>query len=177
MADGSEDTPLLFTDGLPDEDESVGYPAQVAARVVGITYRQIDYWARTALVEPTVRGAAGSGSQRLYGFRDIILLKTVKGLLDLGVQLQQVRKAIEQLRKLGFNDLSRVTLISDGASVYLPTSNEEAMDLLLGGQGVFGIAVGPVFREVESSLTDIDAIKGDDPIDELARRRAQRAAS
>ena len=75
-------TELLFTDGLPQMDDEVGYRGAVAARAAGITYRQLDYWARTELVEPTVRGASGSGSQRLYGFRDILVLKLVKRLFE-----------------------------------------------------------------------------------------------
>src|SRR5690554_2006553 len=90
------DLGLLFTDGLPDLDDTSGYRGAVAARAAGITYRQLDYWARTELVEPTVRGAAGSGSQRLYGFRDILVLKLVKRLLDTGISLQQIRTAVNQ---------------------------------------------------------------------------------
>jgi len=173
---------LLFTDGMPELDDSAGYRGVVAARVAGITYRQLDYWARTGLVEPTIRGAAGSGSQRLYGFRDILVLKLVKGLLDTGISLQQIRTAIEQLRDSGITDLARITLMSDGASVYLCTTQEEIIDLLGRGQGVFGIAVGKVLREVESNLVELEAdhveSEGDagDPADELAARRAARQA-
>ena len=101
---------------LPELDDDVGYRGAVAARAAGITYRQLDYWARTELVEPTVRGAAGSGSQRLYGFRDILVLKLVKRLLDTGISLQQIRTAVEQLRASGIRDLAQTTLMSDGAS-------------------------------------------------------------
>ena len=167
----------LFNDGLPDLDDAAGYRGVVAAGAVGISYRQLDYWARTGLVEPTVRGAAGSGSTRLYGFRDILVLKLVKRLLDTGVSLQQVRIAIEQLRESGIEDLSNTTLMSDGASVYLCTSNDEVIDLVSRGQGVFGIAVGKVLREVETSLIDLDEAKGSSAVDELAVRRAARAAS
>jgi DNA-binding transcriptional MerR regulator len=167
----------LFNDGLPDLDDAAGYRGVVAAGAVGISYRQLDYWARTGLVEPTVRGAAGSGSTRLYGFRDILVLKLVKRLLDTGVSLQQVRIAIEQLRESGIEDLSNTTLMSDGASVYLCTSNDEVIDLVSRGQGVFGIAVGKVLREVETSLIDLDEAKGSTAVDELAARRAARAAS
>jgi DNA-binding transcriptional MerR regulator len=169
--------PLLFTDGLPDLDESAGYRGTVAAKAAGISYRQLDYWARTQLVEPTVRGAAGSGSQRLYGFRDILVLKLVKRLLDTGISLQQIRVAVEQLRSSGINDLAQTTLMSDGASVYLCTSDEEVIDLVSQGQGVFGIAVGKVLREVESNLVDVEFSPAEDPADELAARRASRAAS
>ena len=171
------DLGLLFTDGMPEHDEVTGYRGAVAARAAGISYRQLDYWARTQLVEPTVRGAAGSGSQRLYGFRDILVLKLVKRLLDTGISLQQIRVAVNQLRESGINDLAQTTLMSDGASVYLCTSDEEVIDLVSQGQGVFGIAVGKVLREVESNLVDVEFAPAEDPSDELAARRAARAAS
>src|SRR5215207_864761 len=166
---------LLFTDGLPEMDDEVGYRGAVAARAAGITYRQLDYWARTELVEPTVRGAAGSGSQRLYGFRDILVLKLVKRLLDTGISLQQIRTAVNQLRESGVNDLAQTTLMSDGASVYLCTSDDEVIDLVSRGQGVFGIAVGKVLREVESSLVEFEA-QSPEAVDELSARRAARTA-
>jgi DNA-binding transcriptional MerR regulator len=170
------DLGLLFTDGLPDLDDTTGYRGAIAARAAGISYRQLDYWARTELVVPTVRGAAGSGSQRLYGFRDILVLKLVKRLLDTGISLQQIRIAVNQLREAGISDLAQTTLMSDGASVYLCTSNDEVIDLVSRGQGVFGIAVGKVLREVESSLVEIDSVQAEDPADELARRRASKAS-
>ena len=174
--DSRYDLGLLFTDGMPDLDDTTGYRGAIAARAAGISYRQLDYWARTELVEPTVRGAAGSGSQRLYGFRDILVLKLVKRLLDTGISLQQIRTAVNQLREAGVNDLAQTTLMSDGASVYLCTSDDEVIDLVSRGQGVFGIAVGKVLREVESSLIELDSVKGEDPSDELAQRRATRAS-
>jgi DNA-binding transcriptional MerR regulator len=128
-------------------------------------------------VEPTVQSAQGSGSQRLYGFRDILVLKLVKRLLDTGISLQQIRVAVEQLRAAGISGLAGTTLMSDGASVYLCTSNDEVIDLVSRGQGVFGIAVGKVLREVESSLVSVEATNaGIDPRDELAARRSQRAS-
>jgi len=173
--DSSFGDDLLFTDGLPDIDDEVGYRGAVAARAVGITYRQLDYWARTELVVPTVRDANGSGSQRLYGFRDILVLKLVKSLLDTGISLQQIRTAVEQLRTAGIRNLSGTTLMSDGASVYLCTSNDEVIDLVSRGQGVFGIAVGKVLREVESTLVAFEPA-AIDPVDELAARRSRRTA-
>src|SRR4051794_14815466 len=170
--DSRYDLGLLFTDGMPQLDDTAGYRGAVAARAAGISYRQLDYWARTQLVEPTIRGAAGSGSQRLYGFRDILVLKLVKRLLDTGISLQQIRTAVNQLREAGVSDLAQTTLMSDGASVYLCTSNDEVIDLVSRGQGVFGIAVGKVLREVESSLVELDTQA--EAMDELAARRAAR---
>ncbi|MGN6600585.1 MAG: MerR family transcriptional regulator, partial [Actinomycetes bacterium] len=147
----------LFDDDLPELPEGVGYRGPIACRAAGITYRQLDYWARTGLVEPSVRPALGSGTQRLYGFRDILVLKVVKRLLDTGVSLQQIRQAVTHLRERGVEDLAEITLMSDGASVYECTSADEVVDLVQGGQGVFGIAVGRVWREVEGELAALPA--------------------
>ena len=171
---------LLFDDDVSPLPSDTGYRGPTACNAAGITYRQLDYWARTGLVEPTVRGATGSGTQRLYSFRDILLLKVIKRLLDAGVSLQQIRTAVAHLRARGTDDLTRVTLMSDGASVYECTSNDEVIDLLQGGQGVFGIAIGGVWREIEGSLAELpseraasDASHGDDEL--AARRRAREA--
>ncbi|GAB2624902.1 MerR family transcriptional regulator [Pseudactinotalea suaedae] len=172
---------LLFGDTLPDLDEATGYRGPTACRAAGITYRQLDYWARTGLVEPSIRPATGSGTQRLYSFRDVLVLKVVKRLLDTGVSLQQIRSAVEHLRDRGVDDLANITLMSDGASVYECTSADEVIDLVQGGQGVFGIAVGRVWREVEGSLAEFPTERANDDTesttpaeDELARRRRAR---
>ncbi|ASN38826.1 MULTISPECIES: MerR family transcriptional regulator [Paeniglutamicibacter] len=171
---------LLFTEDLPVLDEDAGYRGPIVCKAAGITYRQLDYWARTGLVEPAVREASGSGTQRLYGFRDILVLKVVKRLLDTGVSLQQIRSAVEHLRERGVEDLAQITLMSDGASVYECTSADEVIDLVQGGQGVFGIAVGRVWREVEGSLSQLPSERASEelPQDELSlRRAAKRSAS
>jgi len=180
---------LLFGEE-PPAPEDVGYRGPIAAVAAGITYRQLDYWARTGLVEPSVRPASGSGSQRLYGFRDILALKVVKRLLDAGISLQQIRIAVAYLREQGAADMTQVTLMSDGATVYACTSPDEVVDLLQGGQGVFGIALGRVWQEVEGTLADLPAERAEDAgtaaepgtrvglasvsPDELARRRARK---
>ncbi|EFF89926.1 MerR family transcriptional regulator [Streptomyces sp. e14] len=128
--------------------EEIGYRGPTACAAAGITYRQLDYWARTGLVEPSVRPAHGSGTQRLYSFRDVVVLKIVKRFLDTGVSLQNIRTAVQHLRERGFRDLERMTLMSDGATVYECTSPDEVHELLQGGQGIFGIAVGVVWRDV-----------------------------
>lgn len=169
---------MLFGDTLPDLDTATGYRGATACRAAGITYRQLDYWARTGLVEPTIRPATGSGTQRLYSFRDILVLKVVKRLLDTGVSLQQIRSAVNHLHERGVEDLAQITLMSDGASVYECTSADEVFDLVQGGQGVFGIAVGRVWREIEGSLAEFPTERAtdvsDEVGDELAKRRAAR---
>jgi len=133
------DQGVLFDDGRVTYDETTGYRGPTACKAAGITYRQLDYWARTGLVEPTVRPATGSGTQRLYGFRDILVLRVVKRLLDSGVSLQQIRTAVTHLRERGVEDLSHITLMSDGASVYECTSDDEVIDLVQGGQATSGL--------------------------------------
>jgi len=167
---------LLFGDDLTAHPENVGYRGPTACAAAGITYRQLDYWARTALVEPSVRAAHGSGSQRLYSFRDILVLKVVKRLLDTGISLQQIRAAVDHLRDRGTSDLARLTLMSDGVSVYECASADEVVDLLAGGQGVFGIALGRIWQEVDGTLAELPAEHAELPEgdDELARRRARR---
>ena len=174
---------LLFGDEVVAHPEDVGYRGPVACAAAGITYRQLDYWARTALVEPSVRAAAGSGSLRLYSFRDILVLKVVKRLLDTGISLQQIRAAVTHLRDRGTNDLAGLTLMSDGVSVYECTSSDEVVDLLQGGQGVFGIALGRIWQEVDGSLAELPSeraassesdSRASQPADELSRRRARR---
>jgi len=171
---------LLFDDDLSPMPDDVGFRGPTACAAAGITYRQLDYWARTGLVVPTVRAATGSGTQRLYGFRDVLMLKVIKRLLDAGVSLQQIRTAIAHLRDRGIDDLTQITLMSDGASVYMCTSPDEVIDLLAGGQGVFGIALGGVWREVEGSLSELptERVGGDGDTghagDELAARRRAR---
>jgi DNA-binding transcriptional MerR regulator len=171
----------------------IGYRGPTACAAAGITYRQLDYWARTGLVEPSVRAAHGSGSQRLYSFRDILVLKVVKRLLDTGISLQQIRAAVQHLRDRGTEDLAQVTLMSDGVSVYECTSADEVVDLLQGGQGVFGIALGRVWREVEGDLAVLPAVRAEDGFvavdphspygsgaavgqDDLAKRRLRRTS-
>jgi DNA-binding transcriptional MerR regulator len=183
VARQADEQGLLFGGEIVAGPQDIGYRGPTACAAAGITYRQLDYWARTGLVEPTVRAATGSGSQRLYGFRDILVLKVVKRLLDTGISLQQIRAAVDHLRQQGTTDLARVTLMSDGVSVYECTSPDEVVDLLQGGQGVFGIALGRVWREVEGTLADLPAERADGAIDdpgavpaddELSRRRGRR---
>ncbi len=172
---------LLFNDDVSPMPEDTGFRGPTACSAAGITYRQLDYWARTGLVDPTVRSATGSGTQRLYSFKDILLLKIIKRLLDAGVSLQQIRVAIDHLRERGTEDLTQVTLMSDGASVYECRSADEVIDLLQGGQGVFGIAIGGVWKEIEGSLHSLPSERAiaetDSSADELAARRRARLSS
>jgi len=165
-------------------DPEVGYRGATACVAAGITYRQLDYWARTELVVPSIKSASGSGSQRLYGFGDILVLKIVKRLLDTGVSLQNIRTAVEHLRSRGVSDLERMTLMSDGVSIYECSSADQIVDLLQGGQGVFGIAISKIWSEVEGSLSTLQGevngesvgVAGNVGNDELSQRRKAKGA-
>ena len=136
------------------DDRRSGYRGPAVCKIVGISYRQLDYWTTTSLVRASVRDAVGSGSQRLYGFEDIVQLKLIKRLLDTGVGLQRIRAAIEFIRDQGLS-LRNITLVSDGAGVYALDDGQQLVDLLQRGQGVFAIAVPPVYAETEAEVTSL----------------------
>jgi DNA-binding transcriptional MerR regulator len=153
---------------VPEE----GYRGPTVCKLVGITYRQLDYWARTNLVTPSVRPADGSGSQRLYSFGDLVELRIIKRLLDAGVSLQRIREAIAHLRaERPGGSLSEVTLISDGSRIYACRSGEEVIDVLAKGQAVFGIAVGRVIEDTEGDVAQLPAGEPTEVAEPAAGRR------
>jgi len=169
----------------PAARAAFGYRGTVACAAAGITYRQLDYWARTGLAGPTLRAGSGPG---LYSFRDVVILKIVKRLLDAGVSLHNIRAAAGHLGTRAAAELSGITLMSDGASIFECSSPGEVMELMEGGRGVFGISVGAVCTEIEEVLRQLP---GEEPspndvevpravlppgvVDELAERRRFRA--
>lgn len=141
-----------------------GFRAPQVCRIVGITYRQLDYWDRTGLLKPSLSAARGSGTQRLYSFGDVVQLRVVKQLLDAGMSLKKIRAAVEILAEEMATDrpLADVTLLSDGQTIYAAHDPEEIVDIFRRGQGVFGIAVGPVQDEVEGAILALER----DPVPE-----------
>jgi DNA-binding transcriptional MerR regulator len=138
------------------DEHRVGFRGPTVCKIVGITYRQLDYWARTELVVPSVRQAKGSGTQRLYSFDDLVELRVIKRLLDTGVSLQRVRAAVEELRRRGHTP-GDVTLLSDGSTVYAVDDRAQIVDLLARGQGVFAIALGPVVDQLRGEVSQFPA--------------------
>jgi DNA-binding transcriptional MerR regulator len=136
---------------MADTKAPQGFRVPEVTKLVGITYRQLDYWARTELVRPSIQDAQGSGTQRLYSFQDLALLKLVKRMLDTGVNLQQIRKAMGTLKALKEPAIG-TTLVSDGKRIYSVESPGEVVDLLAKGQGVFAIAVDKIWTDLEGSL-------------------------
>jgi DNA-binding transcriptional MerR regulator len=155
-----------------------GHRGPTVCKLVGITYRQLDYWARTELVTPSVRPADGSGSQRLYGFQDLVELRIIKRLLDAGVSLQRIREAITQLRaEAPGGSLTDLTLISDGSRIYACHSGEEVIDVLAKGQAVFGIAVGRVIEDTEGDVAQLPATAAAAPESGASQARAHGTGS
>jgi len=132
-----------------------GFRGPQVCAIVGISYRQLDYWARTDLLRPSVADARGSGTQRLYSYRDLLELKVIKQLLDAGLNLREARRAVECLRRSG-DDLSTANLVLAGGGSVLARSGEEIVDLLRGGQGVFNIVpLAGVVGEVDAAIVEL----------------------
>src|SRR5450756_528305 len=135
-----------------------GFRGPQVCSLVGITYRQLDYWARTGLLRPSITDANGSGTQRRYSYGDVLELKVIKRLLDAGLKLQQARQAVECLRgDLGVDLASAQLVLADSRSI-LATSDGELVDLLAGGQGVFNVLpLSGVVSELEAAIVELTA--------------------
>ena len=134
-----------------------GYSGPQVCGLVGITYRQLDYWARTGLLQPSVASAKGSGSRRLYSYSDVLELKVIKQLLDAGQSLQSARRAVECLRDDLGADLASANLVLTGTSSVLARDNGEVVDLLKKGQGVFNIVpMAGVVDELDADIVRLD---------------------
>lgn len=188
-AEGAVQGELFATEDA--EDTRRGYRGTVASKVAGITYRQLDYWARKQIVEPSITPSHGSGSRRLYSFKDVVILAVSKRLLDVGVNLQNVTAAIGFLSRRTTAQLADVTIMCDGQQVYECTTSEQMLNLLRSGKAVFGVSVGSLWHEIDEALEHEDyvdlaskpaALSSGRPIDELTAMRmrkkleAQRAA-
>lgn len=142
----------LFGDSIPELGDQVGYRSSVVSKATGLTQRRIDHWASKGFFEPSLQAAQGSGSRRLYTFKDILILQAYARLLETGVTIDKIAKAKDMLKARGVDDLSAVTLCSDGRSIFLVKSAEDIIDVLSGGQGVFAISIASIWSEVEGKL-------------------------
>lgn len=133
-----------------------GFSGKSAAEIVGITYRQLDYWARTDLIRPSLVDAAGSGSRRRYSYRNLLELKVVKNLLDSGIRLEQVREVFAYLQDELGQDVATANLVVNGAQAVLVRSGEEIVDLLQSGQGVLNILpLSGVKEALDSAIVEL----------------------
>ena len=148
-----------------------GYRGPQVCSIVGITYRQLDYWARTNLLRPSISEARGSGTQRRYSYTDLLELKVIKQLLDAGVSLQSARRAIECLRDNVGGDLASANLVLNGSSSVLARTDGEVVDLLRGGQGVLNIVpLAGVKEELDAAIHEL----GERTPDEVAQAPSRR---
>jgi DNA-binding transcriptional MerR regulator len=138
--------------------ETLGYSGTQTASVVGISYRQLDYWARTDLIRPSLSDASGSGSRRRYSYTDLLELKTIKKLLDAGIKLEQVRKVFEYLRKHVSTDIASAHLVIEGESVTV-CNDGELIDVLKNGQGVLNMvfSMSGMKNELQADVAEIAA--------------------
>lgn len=176
----------LFPDEFPAERsrETRGYRGTVASKVAGITYRQLDYWARKQIVEPSINPSHGSGTRRLYSFKDVVILAVSKKLLDAGVNLQNVTTAIGYLQRCRVEALSGVTIMSDGEHVHECMTDDQVLAMVHGGSAVFGVSVGALWHHIHDMLehedyVDLTALPSATAssgrvIDELAQMRMRR---
>ena len=141
----------LFSN-VDTEEIKRGYRGTVASKVAGITYRQLDYWARKQIVEPSITPSHGSGSRRLYSFKDVVILAVSKKLLDAGVNLQNVTAAIGFLTQRSTDQLANVTIMCDGQNVHECTTSEQMLELLQSGKAVFAVSVGSLWHQIETAL-------------------------
>ncbi|MBT1181218.1 MerR family transcriptional regulator [Bifidobacterium sp. CP2] len=169
---------------VDDEDETCrGYRGTVASKVAGITYRQLDYWARKQILEPSITPSHGSGSRRLYSFKDVLILAVSKRLLDAGVNLQNVTAAIGFLSRRSTRRLENVTIMCDGQHVHECVTSDEMVELLRTGKAVFAISVGSLWHQVHDTLEGEDYVdlrlhpaqaSAGRPIDDLTAERLRR---
>ncbi len=132
--------------------EDLGFSGTRTAKIVGITYRQLDYWARTDLLRPSLSDASGSGSRRRYSYNDLLELKAIKKLLDAGIKLEQVRRVFENLREHVGADIAAAHIVIDGGSVTL-CDQGQLIDLNNTGQSVLNVlSMGGVKSELEADL-------------------------
>ena len=137
-------------------ERTEGFSGPQVCGLVGITYRQLDYWARTGLLIPSIATATGSGSKRRYSYHDVLEIKVIKQLLDAGISLQRTRNAVECLRDNLNADLASTSLILSGSSSVLASDDGEIVDLLKGGQGVFNIiSMAGVISELDADIVSI----------------------
>jgi len=148
-------SPVSVSEGVEAMAEQ-GFSGKRTAEIVDITYRQLDYWARTDLVRPSMAEASGSGSRRLYSYRDLLELKVIKSLLDAGIRLEQVRKVFAYMRNSLGEDVASANLVIDGSNSVLVNTGEELIDLLQNGQGVLNVLpLAGVKEEVDTRIVSL----------------------
>jgi DNA-binding transcriptional MerR regulator len=156
--------------------DEIGYGGPQVCKLVGISYRQLDYWARTDLLRPSLVDAAGSGTQRRYSYRDLVALKVIKSLLDAGLSLQTARKAIEYLRDHMGEELASASLVLDGTRSVLVRTGEDIVDVVRQGQGVLNIVpLAGLVEQLDASIYKLAPVAAG--ADSVPARRGRAASA
>ncbi|PXY82767.1 MerR family transcriptional regulator [Bifidobacterium asteroides] len=181
----AEEVPTLVQGELFSAEQAEGltrgYRGTVAAKVAGITYRQLDYWARKRIVEPSIKASHGSGSRRLYSFKDVVILAVLKRLLDAGVNLVNATSTVAYLERRTVSQLEHVTVVCDGDQVVECSSPDQVFTLMQSGRAVFAISIGAIWHRMDLELQTCDHVDlttgqltpglPERPIDELTAMR------
>ncbi len=135
------------------------FSTKTVIKITGLTMRQIDYWDRTHFIKPSVKEASGYGTTRLYSFIDLVQLKVAKTLLEKGVSLQKLRKAVIYLKK-NFPDiekpLAEMKFLTDGETIFVLTKDRKViLDTLAKGQMVFTLAIGGIIDGLKGEIKKI----------------------
>lgn len=154
----------------------VGFSGPQAAKITGVNYKTLDYWARTGLIKPSIRDARGTGTRRIYSLIDLVALKTVSILRERGLSLQKLRRAVERLRELAPDGvtnsevLARHYLVTDGNDVYVVESPDVLLSLLQGGQLVLALWLGKMASNIiEAAKRETPAIGNMDQLETIAK--------
>lgn len=146
----------IFGNSIPELGENVGYRMNAVLKATKLTQRQLDHWITKGYFKPSLNDAQGSGNRRLFTFKDIVILKTYKSLLDAGVTIQKIAKAKDALLACGIDDLSQVTLFSDGKQIFLAKSQDEIINILQtagqSAQGVFAVSIASIWSIAEGDM-------------------------
>ncbi len=166
----------MSTESANPKSVAENFSGKRTAEIVGITYRQLDYWARTHLIRPSVTDAQGSGSRRRYSYQDLLDLKVIKTLLDSGIRLEMIRDAFAYLRDQLGEDISSANLVINGSRSVVVHSGEELIDILQNGQGVLNVLpLAGVKDQVDAAIVNLHPVVADlvDPVHEPAKASAE----
>jgi len=159
-----------MTSMLENAEQFQWFSGTQVCKLVGITYRQLDYWARTGLLVPSIAEAKGSGTKRRYSYQNVVELKVIKQLLDAGVSLQRARQAVDCLRENLSADLASASLILSSSTSVLAADSGAIVDLLAGGQGVLNVVpMGGLVSDLDASIIEISSGAEAEPDSHRAR--------
>ena len=141
---------------MKQSNVEMSFSGKKVTEIVGISYRQLDYWTRTELISPSIEKGEGSGSRRRYSYKDLLELRVIKNLIDGGIKVEKIREIFEYLKENLDQDVTKVNLVISGNKTVLVKSGDELVDILQKGQGVLNILpLATVKEEVDSAIVQL----------------------